>query len=189
MKPRYRLILRRARHAMFYCVDTRTNKRTSLKTSDPQEAQILLHARNEAARQPMLNLQIARAYLLASDDEIARRTWRDAIIALTETKLGSNKERWQRAQKEKAFASLWTRPLVETKGEELLAVLRKGGVSTNQHLRRLHNFCVDMNWLPWPLTPKRQWPVVRYKVRRAITWEEHCRIVAREGNAERKAFY
>lgn len=189
MKPRYRLILRRARHAMFYCVDTRTNKRTSLKTSDPHEAQILLNARNEAARQPMLNLQIARAYLLASDDEIARRTWRDAIIALTETKLGSNKDRWQRAQKEKAFASLWSRPLVETKGEELLAVMRKGGVSTNQHMRRLHNFCVDMNWLPWPLIPKRQWPVVRHKVRRAITWEEHRRIVEREGNAERKAFY
>lgn len=189
MKPRYRLILRRVRNGTLYCVDTRTNKRTSLKTSDPHEAQILLHARNEAARQPMLNLQIARAYLLASDDAIARRTWRDAIIALTETKLGSNKERWQRAQKEKAFASLWSRPLVETKGEELLAVMRKGGVSTNQHMRRLHNFCVDMNWLPWPLVPKRQWPAVRHKVRRAITWEEHQRIVEREGNAERKAFY
>ncbi len=189
MKPRYRLILRRVRNGTFYCVDTRTNKRTSLKTSDPHEAQILLHARNEAARQPMLNLQIARAYLFASDDEVARRTWRDAIIALTETKLGSNKERWQRAQKEKAFSSLWSRPLVETKGEELLAVMRKGGVSTNQHMRRLHNFCVDMNWLPWPLIPKRQWPVVRHKDRRAITWEEHSRIVEREGNAERKAFY
>lgn len=189
MKPRYRLILRRVRNGKFYCVDTRTNKRTSLKTSDPHEAQILLHARNEAARQPMLNLQIARAYLFASDDEIARRTWRDAIIALTETKLGSNKERWQRAQKEKAFSSLWSRPLVETKGEELLAVMRKGGVSTNQHMRRLHNFCVDMNWLPWPLVPKRQWPAVRHKEKRAITWEEHRRIVEREGNAERKAFY
>jgi integrase len=127
--------------------------------------------------------------LFGADEAIGKRTWRDAIIALTETKLGSNKERWQRAQKERAFASLWTRPLVETKSEELLAVMHKGGVSTNQHMRRLHNFCVDMNWLPWPLIPKRQWPVVRHKERRAITWEEHCRIVEREGNAERKAFY
>lgn len=84
---------------------------------------------------------------------------------------------------------MWTRPLVETKGEELLAVMRKGGVSTNQHMRRLHNFCVDMNWLPWPLIPKRQWPAVRHKEMRAITWEEHHRIVEREGNIERKAFY
>jgi len=50
-------------------------------------------------------------------------------------------------------------------------------------------YCVDMNWLPWPLVPKRQWPVVRFKDKRAITWEEHFRIVAREQNPERKAFY
>jgi integrase len=37
--------------------------------------------------------------------------------------------------------------------------------------------------------PKRQWPAVRFKDKRAITWEEHCRIVARELNPERKAFY
>ena len=189
MKPRYRPIVRSARGATYYCFDTYTKRRTSLKTADRHEAARILNAKNEAAIQPMLNLQIARAYLFGSDDHIAKRTWRDAILALTETKLGSNKERWQRAQKEKAFAPLWSRPLVETKGEELLAVLRKGGVSTNQHLRRLHNFRVDMNWLPWPLVPKRQWPAIRHKEKRAITWEEHCRIVAREGNAERKAFY
>ncbi len=148
MKPRYRLIIRRGRGATFYCVDRLTKKRTSLQTADRYEADRILHAKNEAAIQPMLNLQIARAYLFGADEAIGKRTWRDAIIALTETKLGSNKERWQRAQKERAFASLWTRPLVETKGEELLAVMRKGGVSTNQHMRRLHNFCVDMNWLP-----------------------------------------
>ncbi len=189
MKPRYRLIIRSARGDTYYCFDTYTKRRTSLKTADRHEAARILNAKNEAAIQPMLNLQIARAYLFGSEDNIAKRTWRDAIVALTETKLGSNKERWQRAQKEKAFVPLWSRPLVETKGEELLIVLRKGGVSTNQHLRRLHNFCVDMNWLPWPLIPKRQWPAVRHKEKRAITWEEHRRIVEREGNAERKAFY
>ena len=46
-----------------------------------------------------------------------------------------------------------------------------------------------MNWLPWPLLPKRQWPAVRFGDKRAITWDEHCRIVAHEQNAERKAFY
>src|SRR5260370_19925813 len=48
---------------------------------------------------------------------------------------------------------------------------------------------MDMNWPPWPLIPKRQWPAVRFKDKRAITWEEHCLIVAREKNPERKAFY
>ena len=37
--------------------------------------------------------------------------------------------------------------------------------------------------------PKRQWPLVRFKDKRAITWEEHCKIIAREQNPERKAFY
>jgi hypothetical protein len=37
----------------------------------------------------------------------------------------------------------------------------------------MHNFCVDMNWLPWPLIPKRQWPAVKFKDKRAITLEEH----------------
>jgi hypothetical protein len=30
----------------------------------------------------------------------------------------------------------------------LLRILQCGKVSTNVYLRRLHNFCVDMNWLP-----------------------------------------
>jgi integrase len=46
-----------------------------------------------------------------------------------------------------------------------------------------------MNWLPWPLIPKRQWPEVKYKEKRAITLEEHQKIIAAEVNPERKALY
>ena len=67
--------------------------------------------------------------------------------------------------------------------------MQAGTVSTNVYLRRLHNFCVDINWLPWPLIPKRQWPAVKYKEKRAITLEEHRKIVAAEVNPERKTFY
>ena len=81
------------------------------------------------------------------------------------------------------------RIIIETPGELLLKVLQTGTVSTNVFLRRLHNFCVDMNWLPWPLIPKRQWPAVRFKDKRAITLEEHQRIIAAEVNPERKALY
>lgn len=71
----------------------------------------------------------------------------------------------------------------------MLSVLQRGTVSTNVHLRKLHNFCLAMTWLPWPLIPKPQWPAVRFKDKRAITAEEHARVVAREGNSERRAFY
>lgn len=187
MKARYRLTRRGSRGDTFYCKDTKTGQRVSLKTSDAEEAQRIINAKNEAERQPMLNLQLAKAYLLGSDS--AKRTWRHAIVALTETKVGANKDRWITAQKDKACQTLWPKRIVETQDEDLLKVIRAGCVSTNNHLRRLHNFCVDMNWLPWPLVPKRQWPAIRHKEKRAITREEHCRIVEREGNAERKAFY
>ena len=46
-----------------------------------------------------------------------------------------------------------------------------------------------MNWLPNCVIPKRQWPTVRYKEKRAITAEEHQKIIAAEVNPERKIFY
>jgi hypothetical protein len=116
-------------------------------------------------------------------------SWQHAIEALTNTKQGANKERWQRVVKDKALLPLLPQVIIETKGEFILKVLQAGTVSTNVYLRRLHNFCVDMNWLPWPLVPKRQWPKVRFKEKRGITLAEHQAIVARENNPERKAFY
>lgn len=108
---------------------------------------------------------------------------------MTNTKLGANKDRWQRVIKDVALAPLLPQVIIETKAEALLTALQAGTVSTNVFLRRLHNFCVDMNWLPWPLVPKRQWPVIRYKEKRAITLDEHQRIIAAEVNPERKLLY
>jgi integrase len=104
-------------------------------------------------------------------------------------KQAANRERWKRAANDKAFALLLPLVITETRAEILLKVLQLGCVSTNIYLRRLHNFCLDMNWLPWPLIPKRQWPAIRFKEKRAITADEHRRIAEREKNPERKAFY
>jgi len=71
----------------------------------------------------------------------------------------------------------------------MLAVLRAGTVSTNVFLRRLHNFCLDMSWLPWPIIPKRQWPEISFKQKRGITWEEHQKILAGESNPELRDYY
>ena len=46
-----------------------------------------------------------------------------------------------------------------------------------------------MHWLPWPVLPKRLWPAVHHKERRAITFEEHQRIIERERNPEIRAYY
>jgi integrase len=189
MKTRYRLTRRGIRGDKFYCVDKTTGKRTSLHTADEDEARQIVEARNQSERQPVLNLQIAKAYLAGTDNGIATRTWRNAIDALTDSKQAANQQRWRTAAKDKAFAPLLPRVIIETPGGILLKVLQAGTVSTNVFLRRLHNFCVDMNWLPWPLIPKRQWPAVRFKEKRAITADEHQHIIAAEVNPERKALY
>jgi integrase len=189
MKTRYRLIHRGERGNQFYCVDSQTGRRFSLKTKDRDAAEQIVLAKNQSLRQPSLNLQIAKAYLAGSDNGVTTRSWRIAIDAITNTKQGENKERWLRVAKDPAIVPLLSQVIIETKGETLLQVMQIGTVSTNVFLRRLHNFCVDMNWLPWPLIPKRQWPAVKHKEKRAITLEEHQRIVAAEVNPERKIFY
>jgi len=114
-----------------------------------------------------------------------RRLRRTVTESLTSTKRGANQDRWRTVAKDDALAPLLPRVIIETQGELLLKALQVGTVSTNVFLRRLHNFCVDMNWLPWPLIPKRQWPAVKFKEKRGITLEEHQKIIAAEVNPER----
>lgn len=189
MKDRYRLITRGERGKQFYCVDSHTGKRFSLKTKDRDAAKQIVLAKNQALRQPNLNLHIAKAYLAGTDSGVATRTWQQALDALIETKQSSTKERWARAAKDKSLDGLRHKTIIETQAEHLFEVLKLGTVSTNVHLRKLHNFCLAMNWLPWPLIPRRLWPEIKFKTKRAITFEEHQRIIAREQNPERRAFY
>ncbi len=189
MKTRFRLITRGSREHAFYCVDTSTGKRSSLGAADRDAAKQIVLAKNQALRQPSLNLQIAKAYLAGSDSGVATRTWQQALVSVMETKSGPTQKRWGTAARDKAILPLLPKVLIETRGEERLAVLHRGTVSTNVHLRKLHNFCLAMTWLPWPLVPKPQWPPIRFKDKRAITTDEHARVVAREGNPERRDFY
>src|SRR5665213_4635686 len=98
MKQRFTLF-RRAK--VFYCQDTTTGQQISLRTKDECEARTLLHSRNEAFRQPILNLQMARTYLSANDPEIAMRPWQavmdEMAKAKTKTKTGATLIRHHRA--------------------------------------------------------------------------------------------
>ena len=48
-------------------------------------------------------------------------------------------------------------------------------------------YCVD--WLLKPIVPKRQWPKIKFKERRGVTFEEHQKILASERNPEWHAYY
>jgi hypothetical protein len=189
MKTRYRLTHRGSRGGMFYCVDTRTGKRRSLQTCDEDEARQIIDAWNQANRQPAINLQIAQAYLHHGDPAMASRTWQHVMEQILSTKTGNTRERWQYAIQDKAFDLIRHHKLVETSAEHFLNVLNKGSVSTNVYLRRAHNFAMGMHWLPWPVLPKLHWPPVKYKDKRAITLDEHQKIISREGNPATRAFF
>ena len=154
---RQRFILYRRRET-YYAEDTATGQQESLRTKSKTEALSLLNAKNESFRQPSLNLHIARTYLAAVDPEIAKRAWRVPMEEIAKLKKGATNERYLQAMRDPAFDLIRDMPILETQATHFLQVLEKGTVSTNVFLRRIHNFAVDMNWLPWPLLPKKRWP-------------------------------
>jgi len=168
------------RAGIFYCEDTGTGKQTSLRTRDRAQAERLLAAKNEAMRQPAMNLQIAQVYLHHSDPALATRTWQMVMEHIVTTKHGSTQARWQTAIKDKAFDLIRHRCLLETTSEHFLTVLRTGTVATNLYLRRIHHYAVTMHWLPWPVLPKQHWPPLVYQAKRAITLDEHRLLLANE---------
>lgn len=189
MKTRYRLIRRNIRGGIYYCVDTHTGKRTSLQTSNQEEARQLVETKNQAVRQPAMNLQIAQVYLQHGDPALTARTWQHIMEQMVSARIGATQTRWQTAIRDKAFDLIRQRKLIETTAEHFLAVLKAGCVSTNVYLRRLHNYALNMHWLPWPVLPKASWPTIRHREKRAITFDEHRKIIARELNPATRAYY
>ncbi len=177
------------RGRVYYCQDSTNGHQESLRTKDNGEARALLHSRNEAFRQPILNVQMARTYLSANDPEIGKRTWQALMNEMDTGKVGPTLIRHQRAMLDKAFDAIRNLAIVETQPTHFLRALELGSVSTGVFLRRMHNFALDMGWLPWAVLPKKRWPIIRFKEKRAVTLAEHQAIVAGEFNSERRAYY
>jgi integrase len=188
-KNRYRMFKKRTKNGVFFVQDNQTGKQASLRTADKVTATRLLNAMNEAHRQPHLNLQIARSYLLAADPTLVIRTWQEVMDRIVSLKNPATRDRWERAIKDTAFDSIRTLKVVETQERHFFKVLDTGKTSTNVYLRRIHNFALGMDWLLKPVIPRRIWPKVVYGQKRGITRAEHELIVAREKNPERRDFY
>jgi len=177
------------RSGVFYSEDTVTGQQTSLRTKIKAEALVLLNAKNEAARQPNLNLQLARAYLSASDPAATQRTWQDVMEEMESHGKPSTKIRCACAMRSKAFDGIRAVALIQTKAEQLRAILEDCSVSVAHYLKRLHNLAYGLGWLPSPVLPPKQWPKLQFKTKRGVTAEEHERILAAEKNVERKFYY
>ena len=85
MKKRYCLIRRKDRQGTFYFHDLVTGKRESLGTKTLEDAEQIINAKNEALRQPHINLQIAKAFLFGADDKIKTRSWDNIFEAIIES--------------------------------------------------------------------------------------------------------
>jgi integrase len=187
VQQKYRMY--RRRNGRFYWQDKDSAKQGSLQTSDRRAAEKLLNAMNEAQRQPILNLSLARAYLIAHDPKMITRTWSEVMEEMATHGIPPTQERCSRAFRTKAYNPIRHKPLVQTTGADLLAIMHANGNCVAHYLRRLHNLAVDLGWLAWPILAKRAWPKIRSQSKRAITAEEHRAAIASEKNSERRAYY
>jgi integrase len=174
---------------VFYLKNKITGAQTSLKTSNKQEAQRLVNARNEAECQPQFNVALARVYLNGADPKLATRTWQEVMEHIVSRKSDSTRARWEVAIKDPNLDGIRNLLVAETRAEHFEQALASGTVSTNVYLRRIHNHALGMEWLLKSVIPRLQWPKPLFKPKRAITPEEHAAIIAREGNPELRAFY
>ena len=188
MKNRYRVF--RRGWGTFYCEDLVTKQADH--PQDPRQGRSLPPRRRQERNRGRARRSacIWRGFIgRPGDPAAAKRTWQHVMDEIPKLKTGDTQHRWLTAIKDKAFDSIRNMVVLETQAEHFLKVLENGSVSTNIYLRRIHNFALDMNWLPWPVLPKKRWPAIKFKEKRGITLEEHQAIVARELNPERKAFY
>jgi len=184
---KYRLY--RRHNGVFYWQENDSSKQGTLRTNDKREAERLLNAMNESHREPTINLNLARAYLAAHDPKMAQRTWQAVMDEMATHGIPTTQERCARGFRSKAYDPIRNKPLVQTTGADLLAIIHANGNCVAHYLRRLHNLAVDLGWLPWPVMAKRAWPKIRSESKRAITAEEHRAVIACEKNAERRAYY
>jgi integrase len=189
MRERYRMYQRNG--GSFYAKDRKTGQAFSLATSDEREATRLLVAKNQSTEQPCLNVAMAKVYLSAQSPEFLTRTWGDLIDLVARGYEGATAIRWKKFAISAPLKLLVNLPLYQTESVHFLAVLNhnKAGVSTNVWLRILHNRALDMGWQLSPILNKRVWPKVKYKTRRAITAEEHAKIIESERMEDYAQFF
>ena len=137
----------------------------------------------------MLNLALGRTYLSAQDPALMQRTWQMAIEKYCSIGKDSTRTRKERELTRKTYDLLKRKNIIETTADDFFKVLEAGTASTQHYLRCLHSLAQGLGWLPWDIIPAKLWPALHPASKRAITWEEHQRIVQAEKNRERQLFY
>jgi hypothetical protein len=136
------------RDGIFYLDDAVTRKKISLHTRERREAERIRDARNEAEARPVLSVQLAKAYLSAHDSQIAMRTWQDVINRFCSLGKPQTQAHRRLVATRKPQCFLRDMKVIETSADDLMKILKGGGVMTNTYVRCLHNLAVGLGWLP-----------------------------------------
>jgi len=187
MNAAYRLF----KHGKYFYTEHRaTGKQESLRTPNRDEANRLLAAKNEAANKNSLSFAVGQIYLNATDPALMTRTWADAIKIMVRRGGDSTQARTRRAFQSRPFDIIRHKVIHETHSTDFLNVLEDKRKSTIHYLRLLQSMAINLGWLNGRvILPKHCWPQIQPKNKRAITWDEHQRIIAAEKNTERRNYY
>jgi integrase len=185
MKDRF-ILFRRG--GVFYFQDRTTGQQKSLRTGDKTEARKQIQAKNDTVSQPMMNLIMARTYLAAQDPKLITRTWAEVMDLHSQRGKPPTRDRQARAMRTKPMRYLRPKRLVETTADDFFHAFSIGTNSTVGFLQTLHNEALGMGWIPGPILPRKLWPKVQKKIRRAVTEEEHRALVGAANEPEWKLY-
>ncbi len=186
MKQRLRLF---KRGDTFYSEDGETGKQVSLGTKDRNDALRLLEVKRQALGNPEFTRLLLKACAGTLDPLLLTRSWTDVMNQMSAQRTGPTRERSERAFKSPVFNPLRRKKLVETTSGDFLGLLNNAKVSTHHYLKRLHNLALGLGWISVPVLAPRLWPKPIFRNKRAVSPEEHERILASEKNSERNRFY
>lgn len=186
---RFAVLLRN--HGVYSSHDKMTGARRSLRTRDYAKAAELVNALNQEYADKQHAEALAHIFLEKAGRTLCKMTWAEAMEAcwsregLRENTVNGLK----RVFGGKCFAALRPMLICETYAEHFREVLKNGAPSTSKFLRTLQCFAIEQGWLHAPLLPNKVLRMKKQKDTKAITWEEHQRIVASEKRPEWKRYY
>jgi len=175
MKDRFKLF---RRGEVFYYEDRSTGQQKSLLTRDKAEARRIIQAKNDTIAQPLMNLVMARTYLSAQDPRMITRTWADVLERFCDRSNDNTRMRHERVVRTKPMQFLKGKRLIETTADDFFEALKLGTGSTIAFLQTLHNDALGMGWIPSPILPRKLWPKMKKKDKRAISETEHIILLA-----------
>jgi integrase len=121
---------------------------------------------------------MAKTYLAAQDPKMLTRTWADVMERFCNRANDKTRMRHERVVRTKSMKFLKSKRLIETTADDFFEALKLGSNSTIAFLQTMHNDALGMGWIPAPILPRKMWPKMKKKEKRAITEAEHITLMA-----------